>query len=86
MIWGRAAPVPFNMWHPVVICGACGHRHVCARSVDEPCCFNFVCHRCEVVLEVRLTNADLEDQRDWEMLDTHHAFQVRGLALSHPAK
>lgn len=71
------------MWHPIVICDACGHRHQCARLVAEPCSFTLVCHRCEAVLGVRLTPTDLDAQRDLEEHAPKRGLRVQAIALPH---
>jgi uncharacterized Zn finger protein len=43
----------------VVTCESCGHRETVARSIRTPQAFYVVCHECEGVLRVEVTEADL---------------------------
>lgn len=69
-----------GMWHPIVICELCEHRHRCARLVSEACSFPLICHGCEAVLNVELTAADLAARIDGEARGWHWQFDVRGVA------
>ena len=42
-----------------VTCDQCGHRHRIARQIAQPESFDVVCHECESVLKVVVTDADL---------------------------
>jgi uncharacterized Zn finger protein len=43
----------------VVTCESCGFRETVARSIRRPESFYVVCHRCEGVLRVEVTEEDL---------------------------
>ena len=44
----------------VVTCENCGYRETVARSIRAAQSFYVVCHRCEGVLRVEVTDADLQ--------------------------
>ncbi len=43
----------------VVTCECCGHRQAVARPIARPESFHVVCHECESVLRVEVTDDDL---------------------------
>ena len=43
----------------VVTCESCGHRQAVARPIAEPESFFVICHECEGVLRVEVTERDL---------------------------
>ena len=43
----------------VVTCECCGFRQAVARSIARPECFHVICHQCEGVLRVDVTEEDL---------------------------
>ena len=43
----------------VVTCESCGHRQTVARPIGKPESFHMVCHECEGVLKVEVTERDL---------------------------
>jgi hypothetical protein len=43
----------------VVTCECCGHRQAVARPIGQPESFHVVCHSCEGVLRVEVTDKDL---------------------------
>ncbi len=43
----------------VVTCESCGYRETVARSIRTAQSFYVVCHECEGVLRVEVTDADL---------------------------
>jgi hypothetical protein len=43
----------------VVTCECCGHRQAVARSIASAQSFHVVCHACESVLRVEVSDADL---------------------------
>jgi transcription elongation factor Elf1 len=47
----------------VVTCESCGHRETVARTIRTPQAFYVVCHRCEGVLRVEVTEGDLAAAR-----------------------
>ncbi len=44
----------------VVTCESCGYRETVARSIRTAQSFYVVCHQCEGVLRVEVTDADLK--------------------------
>jgi len=44
----------------IVTCECCGHRQSVARPISLPESFHLVCHECEGVLRVDVTDADLQ--------------------------
>lgn len=44
----------------VVTCECCGFRQAVARSITRAECFYVICHECEGVLRVDVTDEDLE--------------------------
>lgn len=43
----------------IVTCECCGHRQAVARPIRRPESFHVICHSCEGVLRVEVTDADL---------------------------
>lgn len=43
----------------IVTCECCGHRQAVARPIRRPELFHVVCHECEGVLRVEVTDRDL---------------------------
>ena len=43
----------------IVTCECCGHRQAVARPIRRPEAFHVVCHECEGVLRVEVTDTDL---------------------------
>ena len=43
----------------IVTCECCGHRQAVARPIRRPEAFHVVCHECEGVLRVEVTDIDL---------------------------
>ena len=43
----------------VVTCECCGNRQAVARQIQQAEIFHVVCHTCESVLRVEVTDADL---------------------------
>lgn len=44
----------------IVTCECCGHRQTVERSISAAESFYIVCHECEGVLRVDVTDADLK--------------------------
>jgi transcription elongation factor Elf1 len=44
----------------IVTCECCGHRQAVARAIRIPEAFHVVCHECEGVLRVEVTETDLK--------------------------
>lgn len=47
----------------IVTCECCGHRQAVARAIRRPESFHVICHACEGVLKVEVTDADLRAAR-----------------------
>ncbi|MGA8014856.1 MAG: hypothetical protein WCB85_02935 [Candidatus Dormiibacterota bacterium] len=47
----------------IVTCECCGHRQAVARPIRRAEAFHVICHDCEGVLRVEVTNADLRAAR-----------------------
>jgi hypothetical protein len=43
----------------IVTCECCGHRQAVARAIRTPESFHLICHECEGILRVDVTEADL---------------------------
>jgi hypothetical protein len=43
----------------IVTCECCGHRQAVARPISHPESFHLICHECEGVLRVDVTDTDL---------------------------
>ncbi|MGC8461160.1 MAG: hypothetical protein ACP5OR_04885 [Candidatus Dormibacteria bacterium] len=44
----------------IVTCECCGYRQTVARPIQDPEAFHVVCHNCEEVLLVEVTQADFK--------------------------
>lgn len=49
--------------HVFVTCECCGHRQQVARVIRRPEAFHVICHGCEQVLQVVVTQLDISEVR-----------------------
>ena len=66
------------MWHPFVTCDNCGYIHECERVIGSPSTFSLLCHGCERILTVTMTQDQINRRRTDDQIEKH--LGVFGLA------
>lgn len=70
------------MCHPLVTCSQCGSHHLRARWIAEPGTFHVICSRCEAVLKVEVTLAEIEASADVDARGADEQCETYGVAVA----